>query len=105
MNRSKNPLELISKDPVELSIISFKARLMMIISHLIREKGFNQSEAAEFLGVTQPRVSNLMNGKLSKFSIDMLIEMMGKFGYLFDVTFNANDDNNPVSLAVKKSAV
>ncbi|MGL4602215.1 MAG: helix-turn-helix domain-containing protein [Plesiomonas sp.] len=105
MKLSKNPLELITKDPVELSILTFKARLMMVLSHLIKERNLNQSEAAEFLGITQPRVSNLMNGKVSKFSIDVLIEMLGKFGYLFDVTFNANDDNNLLSLFVKKSAV
>ncbi|MEM9949134.1 MAG: XRE family transcriptional regulator, partial [Cyanobacteria bacterium P01_D01_bin.36] len=39
-----------------------------------------QKEAAEFLGETQPRISNLMNGEISRFSIDKLINLFGKIG-------------------------
>ena len=70
-----------------------------------RDAGYNQVEAASVLKVTQPRVSNLMNGKISKFSIDMLIEMLGRLGYLMDVSFDLSSKENPISVIVKKSAV
>jgi predicted XRE-type DNA-binding protein len=105
MHISNNPLELLAQDPVELSIITLKARLMVIITKLIRENRYTQSEAANLLGVSQPRVSNLMNGKISKFSIDMLIEMMGRLGYLMDISFDITAVENPISVSVKKSTV
>jgi predicted XRE-type DNA-binding protein len=38
--------------------------------------GWTQNEAAKQLGITQPRVSDLLNGKLSKFSLDALVNML-----------------------------
>ncbi|POG16975.1 PtxR [Aeromonas veronii] len=105
MLMSKDPLELLASDPVELTILTLKTRLMMIVTKLIQDAGYNQVEAASVLKVTQPRVSNLMNGKISKFSIDMLIEMLGRLGYLMDVSFDLSSKENPISVIVKKSAV
>lgn len=105
MVTSKNALELLAQDPVELSVITLKTRLMLIVTKLIKESGYTQCEAAEKLGVTQPRISNLMNGKISKFSIDMLIEMLGRMGYLMDVSFDLSSKESPISISVKKSAV
>jgi predicted XRE-type DNA-binding protein len=102
---SKNPLELLTGDPVELSILTFKARMMMVLTQLIRERKLSQSEAAEMLNVTQPRISNLMNGKISKFSVDMLMEMLGRFGYLMDLSFDPSTVDNPLAVGVKKSTV
>lgn len=100
----KNPLELLAQDPVELSLISLKSKLMLILTKLIREKGWSQKEAAKVLGVSQPRVSNLMNSQISKFSIDMLLEMLGKIGYIMDISFD-KDSNSPISVNVKRSDV
>ncbi|MBD1577984.1 XRE family transcriptional regulator [Vibrio sp. S11_S32] len=105
MSKSKNPLELIATDPVELSLVSVKSKMMMIIASLIRQSGMTQAEIAKKMGVSQPRVSNLMNGKISKFSIDMLIEMLGHLGFLMDVKFNPSNMDAPISMDVKKTAV
>ncbi|MFA0137507.1 XRE family transcriptional regulator, partial [Vibrio sp. 10N.261.46.B6] len=56
---SKSPLELLSSDPVELSLLSTKVKLMIIASEIIRENGWTQKEASLKLGVSQPRISNL----------------------------------------------
>ncbi len=40
-----------------------------------------QAEAAKFLKIGQPRVSYIMNGATDKFSIDMLVKMLAKFGF------------------------
>lgn len=101
----KNPLELLSTDPVELNLLSLKSKLMMILTMLIDERGFTQAEAASFFGVSQPRVSNLKMGKISKFSIDILLEMLGRMGFMMDISFDPTSRDNPISVNIKKSAV
>lgn len=45
-----------------------------------------QSEAAQLLGVTQPRISDLVRGKIGRFSVDTLIAMLGKAGLTLSIT-------------------
>jgi len=53
---------------------------MIHLRNTIEAKGMKQAEAAKLLGVTQPRVSDLYKGKIHLFSIDTLIEMLGRAG-------------------------
>jgi predicted XRE-type DNA-binding protein len=46
----------------------------------IKANHLQQDEAAEILNVTRPRVSDIVNGKLSKFSVDALINMVIRTG-------------------------
>jgi len=39
-----------------------------------------QADAAQRLGVTQPRISDLMRGRIQRFSVDMLVTLLGKMG-------------------------
>jgi predicted XRE-type DNA-binding protein len=50
-----------------------KARLALKISEIIQKQHLNQIEAAKILGTTQPKVSAIMNGNLSGFSLERLI--------------------------------
>jgi predicted XRE-type DNA-binding protein len=61
---------------------SMKARssLMMELTRLIQTQDITQAEAAELFGVTQPRVSDLMRGKINLFSLDTLINMAATAG-------------------------
>ena len=61
---------------------SMKARsaLMMAVAEVIRERGITQGEAATMFGVTQPRVSDLVRGKINLFSLDILIDMAATAG-------------------------
>lgn len=56
---------------------SMKARstLMMELSSYIEKQRLTQAQAAKLFGVTQPRVSDLMRGKINLFSLDMLLNM------------------------------
>ncbi|MGC9423945.1 helix-turn-helix domain-containing protein [Vibrio sp.] len=105
MSTFKNPLELLAQDPIQLSLISAKSKLMIIATKLIREKRWTQAEAAQKLGISQPRVSNLMNGQISKFSIDMLLDILGKLGYLLNVSFDMDESQSPINMELKKTAV
>lgn len=53
-----------------------RAELMTALTEYIRTRKLTQAQAAKLLGVTQPRVSDLMRGKISLFSIDKLIAML-----------------------------
>jgi hypothetical protein len=50
---------------------------------LIKEQGLIQAAAAELLGVAQPRISDLVRGKIARFSVDTLIKMLGHAGERF----------------------
>jgi predicted XRE-type DNA-binding protein len=57
-----------------------RSDLMMNLTEVIREKGMTQGDAAALFGVTQPRVSDLMRGKINLFSLDTLIDMAATAG-------------------------
>lgn len=61
---------------------SMKARstLLMELANVIQQRGMTQAEAAELFGVTQPRISDLMRGKINLFSLDMLMNMAATAG-------------------------
>lgn len=95
-----NPFELVTSDPVEYNSMSLKSNLLIILVKHIRDKGWTQSSAAHFLEVTQPRVSNLMNGKTDKFSIDMLMRMLFKLGYSLEMGFNPLNESMPLDIKI-----
>jgi len=57
-----------------------RADLMLQLQEHLRTRKLSQSEVAKLLKVTQPRVSDLMRGRIDLFSTDMLIEMLGRLG-------------------------
>lgn len=58
---------------------------MMSMRHHIKDQGWTQTEAAAALGVTQPRISDLMRGHIDVFSIDALVRMLGTAGLQIDL--------------------
>src|SRR5439155_15222259 len=70
----------------EAENLRVRADLMISLGKLIERRGLTQAQAAKLLGVTQPRVSALMRGKIQLFSVDSLIEMLGRGGARVSVT-------------------
>lgn len=64
----------------EAEHLKIRADLMLNLQKVIAARGLKQGEAAELLGVTQPRVSDLMRGRIDLFSTDALIDMLAKLG-------------------------
>ena len=64
----------------EATNLKHRSDLMIRLSKLIDARGLTQAQAAELFGVTQPRVSDLVRGKIDRFSIDTLIAMLGHAG-------------------------
>ncbi len=67
-------------DRIIMEKLAIKETLMAQISGWIVEKRLTQVDAAEILGTTRPRVSDLTNKKTIKFSIDTLIDMVIRTG-------------------------
>ncbi|EAP4907187.1 XRE family transcriptional regulator [Salmonella enterica] len=105
LNTFSSPFELFAKDSIELNMMTLKSKLLIIIAEMIRGEGWSQAVAADKLGVSQPRVSNLMNGHVSKFAIDTLLEMLCRIGFVIDVTFRPHDQESPLHVSVKKAVV
>jgi predicted XRE-type DNA-binding protein len=55
--------------------LKLRSLLMIAIKKHMRREAWTQAEAAKLLGVTQPRISNLMRGKINAFGLDALVQM------------------------------
>jgi predicted XRE-type DNA-binding protein len=66
--------------PDEAEYLKVRADLIVNVQRLITARGLKQAEAAKLLDVTQPRVSDLMRGRIDRFSIDTLIDMLARLG-------------------------
>lgn len=62
----------------ESAHLLIRTDLTLQLAELIKEQGLTQKQAAKLLGVTQPRVIDLVRGRLELFSIDALVEMLSR---------------------------
>jgi len=85
-----NIFEAITDDKAEASELQTRSDLMIVLRDIIDDNGWQQKEAAKHLGLTQPRVSDLKNGKLEKFSIDLLMSCLYRIGFRFKPTYAKN---------------
>ena len=60
--------------------LSIKESLMTELAEWIDAKQLKQADAAQILGVTRPRVSDVINKKAIKFTIDALVDMLARTG-------------------------
>ena len=78
--RFKSVWDAIEDTPQQAASMRARSELMMNLTEVIRERGMTQGEAATLFGVTQPRISDLMRGKINLFSLDTLIDMAATAG-------------------------
>lgn len=57
---------------------------MLIVERLIADRKLTQVQAARLLGVSQPRVSDVVRGRVERFTIDALVEMLARAGVRLD---------------------
>jgi predicted XRE-type DNA-binding protein len=67
--------DAIADTPAEAENMRLRSFLMMALKEHIARSGMSQSQAAKLFGVTQPRVSDLMRGKINLFGLDALVNM------------------------------
>jgi predicted XRE-type DNA-binding protein len=88
---SGNVFRDIGFPPEEAQNLLLRSDLMTRIERHVKASGLSQKDAAASLGVTQPRLNDLLKGKIEKFSLDALVNMLGRAGMR-------------VGLSVKKAA-
>jgi predicted XRE-type DNA-binding protein len=66
--------------PQQAACMRARSELMINLTEVIRDRGMTQGDAATLFGVTQPRISDLMRGKINLFSLDTLIDMAATAG-------------------------
>jgi predicted XRE-type DNA-binding protein len=64
----------------EAENLKLRSDLMIALSRLIERRRLTQVQAAAVLGVSQPRISDLVRGKIDRFSLDTLVAMLGHAG-------------------------
>lgn len=72
--------DAIEDTPAAAENMKLRSRLMMALREHIEREGLTQAQAARLFGVTQPRVSDLMRGKIDLFAIDTLVNMAAAAG-------------------------
>ena len=72
--------DAIEDTPAEAENMRLRSSLMMALKDHIARKGLTQSQAAKVFGVTQPRVSDLIRGKIDLFGLDSLVNMAAAAG-------------------------
>ena len=75
-----NVFEALEDGPAMAHNLKIRAELMNSLREFIEDEGLGQKKAAEVFGVHQPRISDLMRGKINKFTIDMLVNMLARIG-------------------------
>ncbi|MDR1164005.1 MAG: XRE family transcriptional regulator [Candidatus Accumulibacter sp.] len=67
--------DAVADTPGQAANLTARAALMREIVALVQENGWKQADAARRLGVTQPRINDLLRGRISRFSLDALVNM------------------------------
>jgi len=67
-------------DAAESENLRLRSDLVIVLSKLITARRLTQAKAAAMFGVSQPRISDLMRGRIDRFSVDTLVAMLGSAG-------------------------
>ena len=100
-----NIFEAFTDDAQEAADLEFRADLMLLMREYFRAKKSTQAEIGRMLGIPQPRVSELMTGKIDKFSSDKLIGLLSKLGIRLKPTFKNSTANRASSIKCTVSVV
>ena len=81
--------DAIAESPQEAANLRLRAELMDKITAIIAKKGWTQLEAAGHCAITQPRVNDLLRGRISRFSLDALVNIASALGRRVHVELKA----------------
>ncbi len=73
--------DAIADTPGQAANLRARAELMQKIATIVKDSGWTQAEAAKHCGVTQPRMNDLLRGRLSRFSLDALVNIAAASGH------------------------
>lgn len=79
-NSFSNVWDAVADTPEQAANLHMRADLMHQIAEIIRAEGWKQADAAQRCGVTQPRINDLLRGRVSRFSLDALVNIATALG-------------------------
>lgn len=97
----ENIFDAIVQDKNEAADLRFRSDLMMTLEAIFKDRGWTQKEISQILEIPQPRVSELMTGKIQLFSSDKLIGLLAKLGIRLQPAY---DENHKVVCKVTEAA-
>jgi predicted XRE-type DNA-binding protein len=77
--------DAIEKDPIVAANLRARSSVMMAIEQTVKSWNLSQVTAAKRLGLTQPRLNDLLRGRINKFSLDALMTVAAKAGLSVEV--------------------
>jgi predicted XRE-type DNA-binding protein len=77
--------DAIEDTPEEAENMKLRSSLMMALKKYLTRTELSQAQAAKLFGVTQPRISDLMRGKINLFGLDALVNMAAAAGMHIDM--------------------
>ena len=80
LNSPTTVFSLLSFDAEQSENLRLRAELMIEIEAVLKERNLTQVAVAKLFGVSQPRVSNLLQGRIDKFTVDTLVNWLSKLG-------------------------
>ncbi|WP_426233610.1 helix-turn-helix domain-containing protein [Pseudomonas sp. TWP3-2] len=83
--------DALEETPQEAANMRLRAKLMRTLCATIRAWELAQKDAAKRLGITQPRLNDMLNGKIDKFSLDALVNLSAAASLEVDICFPAAD--------------
>ena len=92
MNKSEtfaSVWDALADTPEQAANLRARAELMQKIAEIVQESGWTQAEAATRCGVTQPRMNDLLRGRVSRFSLDALVNIATAIGRRVHVELEA----------------
>ncbi len=75
-----NVWDALEENPEEAAAMTIRSEVMMAIGERVRSWNTTQARSAQRLGITQPRLNDLLHGKISKFSLDALLNLATRAG-------------------------
>ena len=88
LNAEDNIFTALGFDLTMSANLRLRAELMLEIEAVLKECKLTQVGAAKLFGVSQPRVNNLLKGRIDKFTIDTLVNWLGSLDRRVDVVVN-----------------
>ena len=73
--------DAIESDEGQAANLKLRAQLIMEVAEYVKQSGLTQAEAAKRLGTTQPRLNDVLKGRIEKCTVDRLVNMLAAVGY------------------------
>jgi predicted XRE-type DNA-binding protein len=81
--------DAIAETPEEAANLRLRFDMMEDLSEIIKQNAWTQAEAGARCGVTQPRINDLLRGRISKFSLDALVNIASALGRRITISLDA----------------